>query len=379
MTTTRFYIAASKLNSFYNFVKKVQKHCDINVKVSEVMEKVFVHKISDGITSERVKRVHEVVEVTISLPDINNWELIASYTKKNGFVPASFDKEIVYTNPLHGENYHICDECGHKIYNSYVVRNVLTGEEKQVGSECLKSFCVDRIVYLSKFTAELYRNYVISYMKEEWEWTGNACPAEEGIGVKETEKVFDSIALYYKDNKVWKKGYWNDKVKQYFKSESQVMIMNFVRENKSSKIEGLFEAVKTYVDALEDSDFISKVKKVYNQFYCTEKDIIYLFYGLKMYEDTQNNVFEGLNEDMPVRVEGKIISKKSVETIFGTKEVVLIKTKDNVVERLGKVDGRVDEEVSFYTTIKRLDKKTNRIVVNRTLKNAKKGIEYKMI
>lgn len=155
------FIPADAVRSFEMFANKVKRNVKgFDYTIGHPYKKVFHHGVinPDG-TCDRFKKVfHEVCDVTIIEPEEKDWRLIATY-KNNIFLPNDPTKEIVYKNPKHGEDYDKCDHCGHWCKNSYVIKNIKTGEELQVGCECVKKFGITSFDYLSRFNRELYSIY----------------------------------------------------------------------------------------------------------------------------------------------------------------------------------------------------------------------------
>ncbi len=71
------------------------------------------------------------------MPDESNWRLVATYMD-GAFTPIDPTKEIIFREPCARSSSGKCDFCGHWCKNAYVVENVKTGEELQVGCECIR-------------------------------------------------------------------------------------------------------------------------------------------------------------------------------------------------------------------------------------------------
>lgn len=182
MNTIRTFIPSDSVASFKKFANKTKKNVEgFSYAIGEPYMKVFLHPVieEDGMRGRAVKAFHEVCDLTINMPEENNWKLVCTF-KDGSFTPVDSSKELVFKIPAHGHDYDRCDVCGHWCKNSYVIENIVTGDELQVGCECVKKFGIKSFDYLSKFTSELHKlyDYSLSYSTGEDDdelkmWGGN--------------------------------------------------------------------------------------------------------------------------------------------------------------------------------------------------------------
>lgn len=181
MNTIKTFIPSESVDSFKKFADKTQKNVkDFTYSLGKPYQKLFYHPVieEDGTAGHLTKVFHEVCDLTINIPEQSGWKLLATY-KNDAFIPVDPTKELVFKNPQHGAHYGKCDHCGHWCKNAYVIENITTGEELQVGCECIKKFGIDDMYYISDFTRKLYEiyNYKLNYATDKeygdlLEWGG---------------------------------------------------------------------------------------------------------------------------------------------------------------------------------------------------------------
>ena len=153
MRTINTFIPSDLVNSLKKFADKTKKNVEgFTYSVGKPYEKLFRHPVieENGMAGHCVKAFHEVCDLVINMPDESDWRLIATYMD-GAFTPADPTKELIFNNLAHGADYGKCDLCGHWCKNTYVVENVKTGEELQVGCECIKKFGIEGFGFLSDF------------------------------------------------------------------------------------------------------------------------------------------------------------------------------------------------------------------------------------
>ena len=171
MRTINTFIPSESVVAFEKFAKKTQKNVEgFTYSVGKPYEKLFRHPVinENGMAGRCIKVFHEVCDLVINMPEESDWRLLATY-KDGAFMPTDPSKELIFKNPEHGIDYGKCDYCGHWCKNAYVIENVKTGEELQIGCECVKKFGLGRFDYISDFTRKLYKlyDYRINYATDE--------------------------------------------------------------------------------------------------------------------------------------------------------------------------------------------------------------------
>lgn len=213
MNTIKTFIPIYAVEKFKKFAAQTKKNVDgFSYEIGKPYQKVFRHSViqANGMAGHCEKVFHEVCDLVINEPDKSDWRLLATY-KDNNFIPADPSKKITYKNPEHGSEYGMCDVCEHWCKNSHVIINVKTGEEKQVGCECVKKFGLDSFEYLSKFNRELFSlyDYRISYATDDEygdpDWGGKADTS--WMSAHETSNLIMAAKKEFDSCPVWKKGY----------------------------------------------------------------------------------------------------------------------------------------------------------------------------
>lgn len=380
-TKYSFYLPVIELDSFIKFIKKLKKNVpDVTVEYSEPYQKLFYHSYRDidgYVYTER--KFHDVIDVNAELPIIRNWMLLATF--KNDLMFVSNPKEkLQITNPNHGKDYRKCDVCGHYCKNSFLIKNVETNEELQVGCECVKKFGIPQIDWISKFTRELYKVYDC-YASDSLDdypyWKG---PKDErAFAAIETTHLFNAAIQHYKEsNGKWSSGYYNE-CNMYVRSYSNIRIQTIVTQDDLRKYPNLFTAIKNYISQIKDgTEFQEKMKSLCNSFYCTSADAPYAYFAIKYYVDYLKSLKEpklpNLHVGDYVHVVGEVIESKRIDTEFGSFTVHKIQTnKGYKVERLGVIPIiKKDEKnyTEFYSYIKRIHKYG--IQLDRATKHPKK-------
>lgn len=382
MNTINTFIPSYAVESFTKFANRTKKYVpDFDFKVGKPYQKVFRHSVIqvDGTRGHCAKGFHEVCDLTIYEPEESDWRLLVTYKDEN-FIPADPSKKITFKNPKHGLEYGMCDVCGHWCKNSYVIENVKTGEELQVGCECAKKFGIKSFEYLSKFNNELYAvyDYSISYATDKEfgdpEWGGKADTSwmtahEKAKLIMAAKKEFDACP-------VWKKGYYTNGG-EYQPSWTGIHIKsNLCSKELVVDEEYVAKACEYILNQSSDSVFQDEMQELAKNYYCYEEQAVHAFFIVKSYEEYLKQG-EQLKEGTGVKVEGEIIHKQTKNTMFGTAIIYTILTSNGIVcERMGKVIQLENDsdKVSFYSTVKGYNHST--LILDRATKNPKKGVEY---
>ena len=367
----QFYLPIQQVDEFEKFIKKYQKHVEgVSFKLSDAMEKMFRHATDEG---KIVKMLHKVVEVSLIIPEQNDWKLITFFEKGFQFI-LDESKELEYWNPNHGKQYNRCDACGHKIQNSYVIRNEKTHEELQVGCECLKTYGVDSFKAIARMTAELYRKYYI-IGKDDIE---NLVLDSSYDPMKE----WGRSAILKSDLICAAKSYYNEHQAWISAKNSETGSMNEIKKVLISKE---FTPDDEYVrkvceySANMDSytEFAKDMIALCKNYYATPNDACAAYFLVKRYEEYVRMQSIGeIKQGTPIHIVGTVVHMALVPSMYGFGEMqklFTIKTDNGViVKRYGvvKYSGEGDNRVSFYSSVKYI--KDNQIFLDRALKNPKK-------
>lgn len=386
MNIISFTISATQIGSFSAFCKKVKRNVpDFKADFGQVYDRLFKHDIIDADGYHGTERMwHAVCDVTATMPEDNGWCLMATY--EDGLVfPANPTRELVVKNPAHGLDYDRCDVCGHWCKKSYLVLNVKTGEELQVGCECAKKFGLKQLNWISKFTRELKRVIccwanVGEDESPELTWRGAA--DKEAYAATEKNSLICAARVYYSAHPKWIRGYYEGGA--YYPSASQKeirsILANRAYEDDAEYCAKVCEWAMANIEA-SDSDFKENMFRVAKDFYAQRNDAVFAYFMVKGYEEwtrAQSKDAIRIERGMQVKVTGEIIAINSLSGAYGTYNEYTIKTpKGFVVTRAGTVPvSRGDGDVlrtSFFAPV--ISCRGVDVKVGRALKNAKKGVE----
>lgn len=381
------YVPNAEIDSLVKFLKKSQKHIEGLLYTVGKMEKViFSHFVKTDDGSGIEKYFHEVNMVTITLPDVKEWSLISTIYHSEGVVVHTDKKnEVIYSNPLHGLTYKKCDVCHHGVsVLSYVIRNMQTGEELQVGKECIKKFGVGGIIDISKFVSSLYATYDFTCdcgdgEENIWKFSYSDHSAIALVSMKD---AFGAAKKYYDDNNgKWISGYYDNE--HYYPSKSNENLQYSCR-SKEGKCDD--EYIKKVIDFVKeipedfDNEFQTDMKEyVSDNFYIPLSYVYYAFFAIKKYEHSIKPEMElSLKVGDQIMVKGKVIEHKTDEGIYGTVHHYKIDMGNGLIgRRTGKIPVGEDKSTEFYSVIKFIDKKEGILYLDRVTKNPKKGIAIK--
>lgn len=384
MNTIKTFIPTYAVESFRKFAAKTKKNvAGFDYTIGKPYQKVFRHAViqEDGMRGHCEKKFHEVCDLVIYEPEESDWRLLTTY-KDDNFIPADPTKKVVYKNPKHGLEYGMCDVCGHWCKNSYVIENVKTGEELQVGCECAKKFGIKSFEYLSKFNHDLYAlyDYSISYATDDeygdLEWGGRADTS--WMGAHEKSKLIMAAKKEFDACPVWKKGYRLGSG-EWQPSWTGIHIVKNLCDKELIVDEDYVTKVCEYcLSQSSDSVFQDEMQDLAKNFYCHEGQNVHAFFMVKAYEEyikPQATYKEGT----AVKVEGKIVQQRKQEGYYGVMLINTIITDNGTTcERIGKIPTFEDEDGNtrtiFYTTVKGMNH--NNVLLDRATKNPKKGVEY---
>jgi hypothetical protein len=382
MSTIKTFLPAEEVDSFKKFANNTKKNVEgFTYSVGKPYEKLFRHPVIDenGMAGHCIKAFHEVCDLVINMPEESDWRLLATY-KDGAFMPTDPSKELIFKNPEHGIDYGKCDYCGHWCKNAYVIENVKTGEELQIGCECVKKFGLGRFDYLSDFTRKLYKlyDYRINYATDEeygdmLDWGGK----KKDVSYKDARLKSEMIMaakMEYDKCPVWSKAEKKDGV--YRPSQTAYNIE--ARMNATDGINVDESYVKKVCDyALRknaESEFEVEMQKVAIDYYVYTGQIVYVFFMVRNYEESLKKI--NVEKGMQVKVIGKVILKRYEESYYGVMCINTILTDKGVTcERVGKIPYTTPDEknTEFYSIVKSVYH--GKVYLERATKNPKKGLE----
>lgn len=384
MTTISVFLPSDLVASFKKFADKTKKNVEgFTYTIGKPYEKLFYHSVinEDGMAGKMRKVFHEVCDLTINMPEESDWRLVATF-KDDAFTPADPTKELVFKNPNHGADYRNCDFCGHWCKNSYVVENVKTGEEMQVGCECIKKFGLKYINFISDFTKKLYEvyDYRISYATDDefgdlipiWKWSDKASWNDAIVKTR----LISAAKAQYDICPVYKKG--TEQCHIHYRSETLEGIDTILNGGKLEVDDDYAQKVCEFgKKILAQTEFEEEMVTVAKNFYCYREQEVYAFFLVKAYEDSLKPELN-INKGTQVKVCGKVIQKRFEQSYYGVMEINTILTDNGVTcERYGKIPTTDDKRTSFYALVKGVF--NGKVCLDRATKNAKKGIEVVII
>ena len=379
MNTIKTFIPSESVDSFKKFADKTQKNVkDFTYSLGKPYQKLFYHPVieEDGTAGHLTKVFHEVCDLTVNIPEQSGWKLLATY-KDDAFTPVDPTKELVFKNPQHGAHYGKCDHCGHWCKNAYVIENITTGEELQVGCECIKKFGIDDMYYISDFTRKLYEiyNYKLNYATDKeygdlLEWGGRKDSNYKNAILK--TNLIMAAKSQYEICPVYKKGTKVENVR--YRSATLEGIDTILNRGNLKVDETYVKAVCEFGAKIQPkTEFEEDMLAVAKNFYCYQGQEVYAFFLVKAYEDSLKPELN-LPKGCQVKVCGKVIQKRFEESYYGMMEINTILTDKGVTcERYGKVPTTEDKRTSFYALVKGVF--NGKVSLDRATKNPKKGIE----
>ena len=382
MTTIEVFLPSDLVASFKKFADKTKKNVEgFTYTIGKPYEKLFYHSVieENGMAGKKRMVFHEVCDLTINMPDESDWRLVATY-KDDAFTPADPTKELIFKNPAHGADYGKCDFCGHWCKNSYVVENVKTGEELQVGCECIKKFGLKHIRFISDFTNKLYEvyDYRISYATDDEfgdieEWGGRKDSSYKDAILK--TNLIMAAKTQYDVCPVYKKGIERNHIR--YRSETLEGIDTILNNGELKVDDAYVKAVCEFGAKIQPkTEFEEDMLAVAKNFYCFQAQDVYAFFLVKAYENSLKPELS-VQKGNQVKVCGKIIQKRFEESYYGVMEINTILTDKGIeCERYGKVPTTEENGIkrtTFYALVKGVF--NGKISLDRATKNPKKGIE----
>ena len=379
MNTLKTFIPLEAVDSFKKFADKTKKNVDgFTYSIGKPYQKLFYHPVvdEDGTVGHRIKVFHEVCDLIVNIPEESGWRLLATYMN-GAFTPVDSTKELVFKNPQHGIDYGKCDHCGHWCKNAYVIENITTGEELQLGCECIKKFGINDMYYISDFTRKLHEiyDYRLNYATDKEygdieEWGGRKDSSYKNAILK--TNLIMAAKAQYDICPVYKKGTKVENVR--YRSATLEGIDTILNSGNLKVDEAYVKAVCEFGAKIQPkTEFEEDMVTVAKNFYCYQDQEVYASFLVKAYEDSLKPELN-LQKGCQVKVCGKVIQKRFEESYFGMMEINTILTDKGVTcERYGKVPTTEDKRTSFYALVKGVF--NGKVSLDRATKNPKKGID----
>lgn len=382
METINLTIPAHLSQEFEKLVSKARKNIDgLKWTVGEERNQTFRHHF-DG---EIVKMTHRVCDVTLYLPEVNDWMLVATVVEGAMFV-TDHKQQLIFKNG-HGADYGICDVCKYRQWKkSFIVRNSKTGEELQVGAECAKKFGIGMINAIYNLTRELYESYSLGSCEydglEPVEWPAHISDPHAVKSV-ETSVIVQAAKKYYDENNgVWKKGGYVGRT--YYPSESAAEIRSTLDNYTANAEDEYYKQLVTWLCDIFEADvyseFEEKIKSVGTDYYMSAGDTAAAFFAIKKYEQwKKEQAAKEAGLYIPKRgdyihIIGKIVNSEVKVGYYGDYTIYEIfnEIDGNTYKRAGAVKADSDKRVECYAFINDVYKGIYKL--DRTTKNAKKGV-----
>ena len=379
MNTLKTFIPLEAVDSFKKFADKTKKNVDgFTYSIGKPYQKLFYHPVveEDGTVGHPIKVFHEVCDLIVNIPEESGWRLLATYMN-GAFTPVDSTKELVFKNPQHGIDYGKCDHCGHWCKNAYVIENITTGEELQLGCECIKKFGINDMYYISDFTRKLYEiyDYRLNYATHKEygdieEWGGRKDSSYKNAILK--TNLIMAAKAQYDICPVYKKGTKVENVR--YRSATLEGIDTILNSGNLKVDEAYVKAVCEFGAKIQPkTEFEEDMVTVAKNFYCYQDQEVYAFFLVKAYEDSLKPELN-LQKGCQVKVCGKVIQKRFEESYYGMMEINTILTDKGVTcERYGKIPTTEDKRTSFYALVKGVF--NGKVSLDRATKNPKKGID----
>lgn len=369
--------------TFEKIIKRASKNIDgLTYTIGQAYKKTYRHLV---VGEGQVKRTHTVVDVEFEIPIVNDWLLLA--TVKEGALFFTNPREKVEFKNGHGRDYEICDVCKHKQWRkSFIIRNVKTNEELQVGSECAKKFgigMVDAIYKLMNSLFEVFDFGAGDDMGDDEPIWGHAYVDPHAVESVEASRIILAAKAYYdKKNGAWQKGYYVGRT--YYPSQSVTDLMNMIGDFRADDEDEYYKSLVTYLNETfqaDSSEFSQAIKDLGRNYYATMKDLAVAFFAIKNFEAYKreqeakaNGLYIPKVNDY-VHIKGNVVSKETKQGYYGEYVVYKIKNELDGLEytRQGVVKANEAGEVDQYAYIKSIWK--NIIQLDRLTANPKKGVE----
>ena len=383
-------IPTFKCAEFRKTLEKASKRIEgIDWTIGESYQKVFQHYMEDGENSGWINMTHDVCDVTLTLPDSNGWDLLATVVEGAMFVTDQ-SKKLELANG-HGADYKICDACKHPQWKkSFIVKNQETGEELQVGSECARKFGIGLVSKIHGLAHELYENFFLCGCDDEERphWRENFSDPHAVKSVETSLMVQAAKAYYDEHDGVWIKGKWIGEGlwAQYVPSESAADIRTLVESKKFAPndddeyYKSLCEYLNNEFVADDEEGFSYRIKCVGSNYYMSMGDSAVAFFAIKRFEQyKKERDAAALGIYLPqrnhyIRIIGKVVNSEKKDGYFGqyTEYEILNEFDGNHYIRAGVVNADENGHVEGYAFVDDVYNGVYRLA--RVTKNPKKGI-----
>ena len=380
--TINLTIPAHLTDEFVKTVRKAEKNITgLRWEIGKVRKQTFRHYF-DG---EIVKMQHDVVDVTLDLPEQNNWQLVATVVEGAMFI--TDHKLKLELKNGHGADYQLCDVCKHRQWKkSYIVRNTVDGRELQVGAECAKKFGIGMVEAVYKLTKELYASYSLYSCEydglEPLEWPAHFSDPHAVRSIETSVAVQAAKKYYDEHNGKWIKSYYQGTI--YYPSESAAEIRNSLNDFAPDTENAYFKELAAYLrDVFEAngySEFEDKIKSIGTDYYMSANDVASAFFAIKKYEQYKvEQAAKAAGKYLPkigdyIHIVGKIVNERTCSGYYGEYvEYEIFNALDGLTyKRCGVVKSDGEKNVNCYAFIRDIWQGNN--MLDRTTINAKKGV-----
>lgn len=341
-----FYIMPDMKEKCQRKLELMFKHWDKKptVEYSEVHQVVKTTTIvyQGGMPYENghknYKEKFDAIKVTIGDLSAGDWSLVASVYYNEGIV-SMVDAKLFKEMPKRfGLAYTVCDYCGgcHKRrVKSFVVKNKVTGEWKQVGSSC-----IDKLVaqgrYMKDITVKLYECFV-EYLGgcDEDEFRGGWRPADHYLSkaVRFDYAIAVCDAFVKENGDRWVKAEYDDGHK--VKSGTYDYLSSFFSDFSGETDKKLYKKLcKYYEDKVGgrnwegEKDLTQKIKDAIENEYIGVGECYIPFFALKSYMESLTRpkwdktlADNGIEKDVKYEFRGKLLSidTEESEDVYGYK------------------------------------------------------------
>ena len=342
-----FYIMPDQRQKCERKLELMFKHWDNKptVEYSEVQQVVKTTTIvyqggmADENGYERYREKFDAIKVTIGDMCAGDWSLVAAVYYNEGIVTMVDSKLFKEMPSKFGLEYTKCDYCGGthtRRVKSFVVKNKITGEWKQVGSSC-----IDKLVaqgkYLKDITVKLFECFTV-YLGgcDEYGWDGGSWrPADhylqQAVRFDYAISVCDSFIKENGDG--WVKAEWDrgDKVKLGTFDYLSQYFSDFTGDTDDT----LYKNVCKFYEDKEggfnwdgEKNLTQKIKDAIDDEYIGIGECYVAFFALKSYKESLTRpewdkvlADNGIEKDVKYEFIGKLLSiyEEEGEDMYGYK------------------------------------------------------------
>lgn len=310
----KFYTTPEKVNYVKRELNKVFGKLTIepNITFSEPTKVMTTDIYKSGIERHYIN----VVEVTIDDISTNEWVLVADVNHINNAIVKISDKYFSQIPEGFGLDNYTCDYCGKKHSNrlsSHIMVNKVTGEWQQVGTSCFHKMSIDG-KFISQISVRL-----IKKMKDNFDVydSVSAMYSRGNINIVKAYTINSYMPYVYSHFKCYPE--WQYKTEN-LPGSAQLINTEFgnnVQPLSDEYISKIYEFVKNLNG---ESEFILKMKSVFECGYINNTEIHYVYYAIKMYENSiKTNDFSELIKQYNITagekfsICGDIIKSKYIE------------------------------------------------------------------